>query len=610
MELGIPLLALGSLYVINNQSKKPVTNSNESFQNKNGLPNTNIPNRNYPDEFPIVSTETDQTSKLSHDNKFDSPYVYTDKYFNPRVNPDIVNTQIPMNGQTAKSSDAAASTYYSLTGQQVDSGYFQHNNMVPFFGSNLRSRQVDANSNESVLDNMNGSGSQNYNKKEQSPLFAPAENNQWANGAPINTDFYQSRVNVGSRMANVKPFAEEHVGPGLGLGYTSQGSGGFNSGMAMRDQWLDKDVDGLRVANKPKASGLGLYGHEGPAMSRVTHLGSIGQQEKNRPDTVFEMSEDRWFTTTGAEKAPMLHAIPIDRNVTRPETTTDYVGGAGLASATTYVPGQYMPSTNIELGAVPVAGANAGGRQYANDGDYGIKSKRAYPNNRSANQQDDYFGAVGGAFGAAVAPLLDILRPSRKENTIGTLRPYQNPRSEVAQSYIFNPADRPSTTIRETTENSKFHLNVNANQRGGAYDVTDHQAIENNRQNTSDFYYAGGAAAGSGTRETRAYNAEYNQRNNDVKSSTIQGRMVKGNMSLMNGDVNMQTNTNRDAYMKNNRSVAPTMPYQAPDVAAMGRVAGNGGSSLYSNIQLDRSNPEILSALSGNPYAINTAKRL
>jgi hypothetical protein len=269
-----------------------------------------------------------------------------------------------------------------------------------------------------------------------------------------------------------------------------------------------------------------------------------------------------------------------------------------------------MPSTNIELGAVPVAGANAGGRQYANDGDYGIKSKHAYPNNRSANQQDDYFGAVGCAFGAAVAPLLDILRPSRKENTIGTLRPYQNPKAEVAQSYIFNPADRPSTTIRETTENSKFHLNVNANQRGGAYDVTDHQAIENNRQNTSDFYYAGGAGASAGTREMRAYNAEYNQRNNDVKSSTIQGRMVQGNMSLMNGDVNMRTNTNRDAYMKNNRSVAPTMPYQAPDVAAMGRVAGNGGSSLYSNIQLDRSNPEILSMLNSNPYAINTAKRL
>ena len=482
--------------------------------------------------------------------------------------------------------------------------------MVPFFGSNLRSRHVDSNSNESVLDNMNGSGSQNYNKKEQSPLFSPSENYQWAHGAPINTDFYQSRVNVGSRMANVKPFAEERVGPGLGLGYTSQGAGGFNSGMAMRDQWLDKDVDGLRVANKPKASGLGLFGHEGPAMSKVTHLGSIGQQEKNRPDTTFEMFEDRWFTTTGAEKAPMLHAIPIDRHVTRPETTTDYMGGAGAAAATTYVPGEYMASTNIELGAVPVAGANAGGRQYANDGDYGIKSKRAYPNNRSANQQDDYFGAVGGAFGAAVAPLLDILRPSRKENTIGTLRPYQNPRAEVAQSYIFNPADRPSTTIREPTENSKFHLNVNANQRGGAYNVTDHQAIENNRQNTSDFYYAGGAGASAGTRETRAYNAEYNQRNNDVKSSTIQGRMVQGNMSLMNGDVNMRTNTNRDAYMKNNRSVAPMMPYQAPDVAAMGRVAGNGGSSLYSNIQLDRSNPEILSMLNSNPYAINTAKRL
>ena len=609
MELGIPLLALGSLYVMNNQSKTSAK-SKEFFSN-NELPNTNIPNKNYPDEYPVVSGETEQTSKLSHDNKFDAPYVYTDKYFNPRVNSNIVNPQAPMKTGELQSASAPSSQYYSLTGEKVDGNYFQHNNMVPFFGSNIRSRHVDANSNESVLDNMNGSGSQSYTKREQSPLFSPAENYQWANGAPINTDFYQSRVNVGSRMANVKPFAEERVAPGLGLGYTSQGSGGFNSGMAMRDQWLDKNVDGLRVANKPKASGLGLFGHEGPAMSHVTNLGSIGQMEKNRPDTTFEMFEDRWFTTTGAEKAPTLRAIPVERHVNRADANIDYIGAAGgVAGASTYVPGEYMPSTNIELGAVPFSGANANGRQFANEGDYGIKSKKAYPNNRTANRQDDYYGGVGGAIGAAVAPLLDILRPSRKENTIGTLRPYQNPKSEVAQSYVFNPADRPAPTIRETTEKSKFHMNVNANQNGGAYNVTAHQPIENNRQSTSDFYYAGNAGAGGGAREVRAYDAEYNQRNNDIKSSTIQGYMVKGNMSLMNSDVNMRTNTNRDAYMKNSRSVVPTMPAQAPDVNSMGRLQGNTGSSLYSNINLDRTSPEILSALSGNPYAINTAQRL
>ena len=60
MELAIPGVALGLLYVVTNQNKKK-----ENFTNNvSGLPNTNVPNRNYPSEYPILSTETDQTSSL------------------------------------------------------------------------------------------------------------------------------------------------------------------------------------------------------------------------------------------------------------------------------------------------------------------------------------------------------------------------------------------------------------------------------------------------------------------------------------------------------------------------------------------------------------------
>ncbi len=41
MELAIPLVALGSLYIVSNQTKKP--KPAEGF-----LPNTNIPDKNYP----------------------------------------------------------------------------------------------------------------------------------------------------------------------------------------------------------------------------------------------------------------------------------------------------------------------------------------------------------------------------------------------------------------------------------------------------------------------------------------------------------------------------------------------------------------------------------
>lgn len=591
MELAIPGVALGLLYVASkqNNNEEPV---NESFTT-NTLPNTNIPDRNYPSEEPVISSELDRTSSLSRVNRYDNNGAYTDKYFNSRENKETTD-------------GVEQPEFMSLTGEKVGSDYFQHNNMVPFFGSNLRTMKSSANTTEGIIDSYTGSGSQFITKKEQSPLFKPDENVQYAHGAPNQSDFYQSRVNPSMRMANVKPFEEERVAPGLGLGYTNEGSDGFNSGMMQRESWMPKTADDLRVATNPKAGGVSLIGHEGPANSSIKNIATreqMGVMEKNRPDRDFEMTEDRYMTTTGVEKGQTLHSIPIDRYVTRPETTSSYTGVAGAQQDATYVPGEYMPSHNQQLGAVPLGVANANNRNHATNADYGIKSKMAYPNNRTNNKQDGYFGMVSGGLGAAIAPLLDALRPSRKENVIGSLRPYQNAGTTVPNSYIFNPADRPGTTIRETTENSKNHLNVNANQNGGAYQVTDHQVAYTTRNETGDFYYTGGVGATDGRRELKSYESIKNQRNNDIKSSTIDGRLTKGNMSLLNSDINMRERT-RDEKLKNDREVVGNMPYLSPDVSNMGRVAGNH-NKLPSNVNAQRNDWDVTSQLKENPYVVN-----
>ena len=482
MELAIPGVALGLLYVASNQNKK-----NEGFSDYKGLPNTNIPDKNYPDEK-INFSELDNTAALTTLNKYDSANgAYTDKYFQPNMD------------STQNISSTEEPNFYSLTGEKVGSSYFEHNNMVPYFGSNSMADNRNANTNEGVLDNYVGSGSQNIEKREQAPLFAPNENQQYSHGAPNSNDFYQSRVNPSLKMSNVKPFQEELVAPGLG-----NGSDGFNSGMMNRETWMPKSVDELRVDNNPKSGGNLLYGYEGAAGSRVKNLAGrdhMGVMEKHRPEKTFEMGQDRLLTTTGLEKGQTLRSIPVEKFVNRPETTTSYVGAAGYSNENGYVPGEYMESKRHELGELPYGVANANGRQYANNADFGIKSKMAYPNNRSSNKQDDYFGMVSGSLGAAVAPLLDVLRPSRKENVVGTLRPYQNAGSNVPQSYIFNPNDKPGVTHRETTENSKFHLNVNKNQNGMGYLVSENQAFDTNRQETGDFFYAGNAGAGAPTRD-------------------------------------------------------------------------------------------------------------
>jgi len=580
MEAVIPLFALGSLYVVNKNTKKK-----EGF-NDTRLPNVNTPNKNYPQEYPVLNHEEDQTTQLAATNKYNGS-AYTDKFFDVTG----LSSASPTGGE-----------YYSLTGEKVSGDYFEHNNMVPYFGSKSHTMVLDENTSESILDNYTGAGSQDVTKKEQMPLFAPNENYQWSHGAPNENDFYQSRVNASMKMSNVLPFEQEQVAPGLGLGYNTQGSDGFNAGMMSRDEWKPKTVDELRTANKPRAGGISVLGREGPAVSHIKKIGMEGKFEKNRPDRHYENGMDRWFTTGGLEKGETARSIQIDRFTNRKEVGREYAGIAGHYNNGEYVSGKYQKSRNIELGAKPIGIAGASNKANPTTGDYGIQGKKAYPNNRSTNNETNYFGAIGYSVNAAVAPLMDMLRPTRKEDTAENMSPYRNAHTAIPESYVYDPSQKAPTTHRETLEN-KVHLNINRQQNGDAYMVTEHQPVNNARTKTGDFYYSGVAGAGDRTQEMRSYEAEYNQRNNDIKSSTIKGRMVPGNMKLANHSINMKQ-AQRDTHLKNSRALTATMPTQAPSMSSMG-VSSHHNNKLFSGINSERNDNSIASALQGNPYVVD-----
>jgi len=604
MEAAIPLFALGSLYFVNKQNKNK--EKKEGFYSSK-LPNTNLRNQNYPSEGLALDQELQQTEHLSRVNKYDnSQGSYTDKYFAQSMKTGNIQEDINRPKNVSKISEVSGEQFKSLTGDTVSSNYFEHNNMVPFFGSKSHEVNLEDKTSESILDNYTGSGSQSVNKQEQAPLFAPEDNYQWAYGAPNESDFYQSRVNQSMKMSNVNPFKQESVAPGLGMEYGTTGGDGYNSGMMNRESWMPKDVDSLRVANNPKANGVSLIGLEGPGVSNIKKPGQMGKFEKNRPDRHYENGQDRWFTTGGAVKGETMRSIQTDRFTNRKEVGREYEGVASHQVSGEYIPGKVQKSRHIALGPVPMGTAHAKQKNNASEGDYGIKSKKAYPNNRSTNNETNYFGGIGHSVSAAIAPVMDVLRPSRKENAVGTLRPYQNAGSRVSETYIYDPTQKAPTTHRETMEKSKFHLNINRNQRGGAYEVTEHKASNTSRTKTGDFYYAGNSSAGAGTREMKSYEAEYNQRNNDIKSSTIQGRMVPGNMKLTNHHVNVAQN-NRDTKLKNNRALNGTMPAQMATPQHMG-VSAQNNNRLYSGINKDRNTGDLNSALQSNPYAVDFTK--
>jgi hypothetical protein len=62
--------------------------------------------------------------------------------------------------------------------------------------------------------------------------------------------------------------------------------------------------------------------------------------------------------------------------------------------------------------------------------------------------------------------------------------------------------------------------------------------------------------------------------------------------------------TSKAREYDNRRALDPTMPRQTPSVNMMGAQSAQH-QELYSNIQLDRNQPDMLSQLKGNPFAIS-----
>jgi hypothetical protein len=594
MELAIPLVALGGMYIISNQSNKSneskqqsnnSNNAKENFTNmgktKNYLPNTNVPPQNYPI---MNNTELNDTVQ-----EYPNPNVATDKYFDQNLYEKKERNNIDIHSNIQQ--------IYSLTGDYMSSNQFRHNNMVPFTGSKPKGEIYNNNNQETLLDNYVGAGSQIIKKIEQAPLFKPQENMQWAYGAPNMSDFYQSRVNPALKNNIVKPFESIRVGPGLDKGYEAEGSGGYNSGMEARDYWLPKTVDELRVSTNPKEE-FSLMDHEGPASSQIKNVGILGKVEKYTPDTFFINTQDRWLTTTGAEKANRNISQEVLKTSHRNETTTHFTGtpNATLKTAS-YVPIKYEQTKRIQLDACNVGHSNAVGTGPSDDANNFLKSHTNYTNNRSLNVQPPMFGAFSGAIGAVIAPIMDILKPIKKEEYTCNMRIYGNINGEVPGNYVLTPNDVPNSTIKEST---LYEPNgYIGNQIDGGYQVSDQQAIYNQRDSTNISQM--GAMGGAGNKVGQMqYDYMYRQTNNESKEKSIVGRTNQGNSALFNSQMNISIDK-LDGDRDNNRLWAPSAVIPAgPSVQTYGKMQMPAYTDQCQGCE--RINPDILKAIKDNPY--------
>tara|TARA_B110000046_G_scaffold139137_2_gene145501 strand:- start:1418 stop:3229 length:1812 start_codon:yes stop_codon:yes gene_type:complete len=593
-EIAIPAIALGIMYILTNRDEE----KNENFQNisaqnqrklklgdaitgKPVIPPTNYPIQTYDDVGENTAT-------------YPGNNAASDRYFRQ----DVYERQVESGGNPSNQS-----IFKSLTGDALQKKDIKFNNMVPFFGSKVTQRTAGFDKNEGLLDSYTGVGSQDVQKREQAPLFAPKENLTYAHGTPNQSDFIQSRMNPSQKMSNVKPWQEIRVGPGLNKGYSSNGSNGFNSGMESRGEWKDKTVDELRVKTNPKQT-YGLDHLEGPAQSTIQNRGIEGKIEKNRPDTYYMNNPDRWFTTTGQEKAQRSRAeetLPVEN---RTSTTREYFG-TGSSNQNTSSAGRtkvnYQRSTRPELAPDSKYLGPAHNPHNSTDstnlnGNYGKGGYKSYHNSRSTTHPTNQFGVVGGFIKAAFTPILDMLRPSRKENTIGNVRTVGNAGGNygVEQSVTWNPADRTKTTIREQTETT-YDLAQPHYKRDGGYSTTQYQPIENQRQSTLTSY-TGNSSATSLSQNGPVYNAAYNANLNPNKEKLLSNQTNVGCNPTFNSNQNIRMSKIGITHGAQGPS---DMPKESANINTYGEIGGNNFRQAQ---ECNRNQGDILNAFNNNPF--------
>ena len=584
MEIAIPIVALGDMYIISNQKKEK--KKNNSIKEKNYKENfgnrkiNTLPEKNYP---------VDDTSQQAYKRNLN--------YYSGANE----NTELPKYNPGSNITDQYKSTKFeSLTGETMSPEELTHNNEVPYFGSNITQSIKGY---EGLLDSYTGAGSQNIQKKESAPLFKSQKDMDWSssNGMPSFTQYMQDRMrnNVTSKMNNTKPWEEIQVGPGLNEGFSHEGSGGFNSGMEARDKWLPKNVDQLRVKNNPKNT----YEKPilGPHTGKRSNRGEIGKMEKNRPDTYFIQGSDRWLTTTGAEKASTVRSENILRDVNRLTTNKEHFGVIKSDNNGMYQKGVYNPSNKTTLdGNLKHLGAvSASNKGTPSKSDYGKNGYSTLTNSRSlTGSKTQLGGAYNSTLNALVTPILDVLKPTRKQNVVGNMRPTGNVQSNITTKYpVWNPNDTPKTTIKEQTENN-YYTRPGGWAIDGAHTTNPHQPVYGQRDTTTCPALGNPSGTESTGAKGRIYNSEYNSNLNYNKEKLVKiDRINQGNTNKLNNKVNYN-------YYKSKATNAVMGNGQYPSSSSGTNVIGvfSSKNSRETGNQYNRNSSDMLNAFNNNPY--------
>ena len=344
-----------------------------------------------------------------------------------------------------------------LTGEVMSIENFTHNNMQPFFGGQVRQNLQDG-ATAQILETHTGAGEVYREKTELKNMFEMERDIGNVYGSPnFNSEDVKLRYNPSQKRQNELPIAQIRVGPGLNQGYGWKPSGGLNQANA-RDFILPKNVDQLRTLDNPKLSYKGRL-----VMGlKEGQRGIVAPPKKNRPETFYKNTPDRYFKTGGEHRKPRARSECYVKPTNRKNTRPYYGSLAPVSKRPRQIPG--MKKSNKNNYRYPGwRNLDARGNwkydpknEKERVGDYGKNAIEVKPQERDVTQKRNHYSNVKSIVEAIVMPILDIFRETRKENFIGNPRPSGNMKAQLpAKLTVHDPEDVMRTTMKELTVDNK-----------------------------------------------------------------------------------------------------------------------------------------------------------
>lgn len=361
----------------------------------------------------------------------------------------------------------------TMDGRYVSSDTFRRNDrgdaMVPFFGGTVK-QNIEPFSTGSLMATKNGTDHLYQQKREVKSFYDKCENVGNVNGMPSQQDYYMNRMTPSKLKTNETPIPKVYVGPGIGKGFTSSPTGGFQQ-LDAREYAMPKCVDELRVKSKPKVTydGVVLEGQKSILPAEPIRM------DKNRPERFWEKSPDSWFTTTGAFTKQKQNPEQIMKDTNRQDTNIEYKGVAFAHDRTrrTVEPVARDPN-RVQLEGFDVGNAALSKIGVGTKADYGKSQIMVYDNERDITSTKVYTGNLTSLIKAIVTPFTDFLDVTKKDEFIDNPRHFGNVNIQIPnKGTIYDPNDVARTTIKESLIHDSMIGNLNGPKQLMVYDPDD-----------------------------------------------------------------------------------------------------------------------------------------